>query len=117
MMAPLRRFRWTVLPLCAAASLFFLPSQAFAKVNQAGALMVPATAAPKSCSGAFRYAARVGNSDIVSISPVQLFAEDRRLAKSRYTGRAMAGFGRDHSPVLAAHTMCGGGVCQPQGQA
>ena len=42
-MTPLRRFRSTVLPLCAAASLFFLPSQAFAKVNQAGALLVPVT--------------------------------------------------------------------------
>ena len=106
-MAPLRRFRSTVLPLCAAASLFFLPSQAFAKVNQAGALLVPVTAAPKSCSGAFRYAARVGNSDIVTVSPVQIFADDRRLARTRYTGRAMAGFGADRSPVLAANTMCG----------
>src|SRR5947209_15646974 len=107
MMTPLRRFRSTVLPLCAAASLFFLPSQAFAKVNQAGALMVPVAAAPKSCSGAFRYAARVGNSDIVTVSPVQVFAEDRRLAKTRYTSRAMAGFGPEHSPVLAGNTMCG----------
>ena len=106
-MTPLRRFRSTVLPLCAAASLFFLPSQAFAKVNQAGALLVPVTAAPKSCSGAFRYAARVGNSDIVAISPVQLFAEDRKLAKTRYTGRAMSGFGTERSPVLSANTMCG----------
>ena len=63
--------------------------------------------APKSCSGAFRYAARVGNSDIVAISPVQLFAEDRKLAKTRYTGRAMSGFGTERSPVLSANTMCG----------
>ena len=102
-----RWFRSVGLPLVAAALLASLPSQGFAKINQAGALMVPATAAPKSCSGAFRYAARVGNSDIVTISPVQLFADDRRLARTRYTGRAMAGFGADRSPVLAANTMCG----------
>ena len=102
-----RWFRSVGLPLVAAALLASLPSQGFAKINQAGALMVPATAAPKSCSGAFRYAARVGNSDIVTVSPVQLFADDRRLARTRYTGRAMAGFGADRSPVLAANTMCG----------
>jgi hypothetical protein len=95
------------LPLVAAAFLVFPPSPGFAKINQAGALMVPVAASPKSCSGAFRYAARVGNSDIVSISPVQIFAADRRLAKTRYTGRAMAGFGPEHSPVLSANTMCG----------
>lgn len=98
--------RLGVLPLLAALMVF--PSApGLAKINQAGALLVPVTAAPKSCSGAFRYAARVGNSDIVTISPVQLFAEDRRLAKTRYTGRAMSGFGAEHSPVLSANTMCG----------
>ena len=30
--------------------------------------MVPATSAPKYCSGAFRYAARDGNSDIAPLS-------------------------------------------------
>src|SRR5215212_5771419 len=102
-----RWFRSAVLPLVAAVSLIFSPSPGLAKVNQAGALMVPAAAAPKSCSGAFRYAARVGNSDIVTVSPVQLFAADRRLAKTRYTSRAMAGLGPERSPVLAANTMCG----------
>src|SRR4051812_26557834 len=102
-----RGFRLAGLPLVAAASLIFSLSSGSAKINQAGALMVPATAVPKSCSGAFRYAARVGNSDIVTVSPVQVFAEDRKLAKSRYTGRAMAGFGPEHSPVLSANTMCG----------
>lgn len=95
------------LPFVAAALLFSLPSQGFAKINEAGSLLIPATAAPKTCSGAFRYAARVGNSDIVTISPVQVFAADRRLAKTRYTGRAMAGFGAERSPVLSANTMCG----------
>jgi|SRR5947209_20131835 len=100
-------FRLAVLPLVAAALLVCSPSPGSAKVNQPGALMVPVAAAPKSCSGAFRYAARVGNSDIVTVSPVQVFAEDRRLAKTRYTSRAMAGFGPEHSPVLAGNTMCG----------
>ena len=102
-----RWFRLAGLPLLAGALLVFAPSGGFAKVNQAGALLVPVTAAAKSCSGAFRYAARVGNSDIVTVSPVQIFADDRRLARTRYTGRATAGFGADRSPVLAANTMCG----------
>ena len=106
-MVPSRWFRLAGLPLVAAASLVFPSSPGFAKINQAGVLLVPTVAAPKSCSGAFRYAARVGNSDIVTISPVQVFAEDRRLAKTRYTGRAMSGFGAERSPVLAANTMCG----------
>ena len=106
-MTPSRWRRLTVLPLLAAALQFSLTSQGFAKINQAGALLVPTTAAPKTCSGAFRYAARVGNSDIVTVSPVRVFAEDRRLAKSRYTGRAMSGFAAERSPVLSANTMCG----------
>ena len=95
------------LPLLAAALLLSLTSQSFASINQAGALLVPTTAAPKSCSGAFRYAARVGNSDIVVISPVQLFADDRRLARTRYTSRAMVGLGTERSPVHSLITMCG----------
>ena len=106
-MTPSRWLRSAGLPCVAATLLVFVPSAGFAKVNQAGALLVPVTAAPKSCSGAFRYAARVGNSDIVTVSPVQLFADDRRLARTRYTGRAMAGFGAERSAVLAANTMCG----------
>ena len=102
-----RWLRLAGLPLVAAALLVFPPSPGFAKINQAGVLLNPVVAPSKSCSGAFRYAARVGNSDIVSVSAVQLFAEDRRLAKTRYTGRAMAGFGPEHSPVLSANTMCG----------
>ena len=49
-----RWFRLAGLPLVATASLIFSLSSGFAKINQAGALMVPATATPKSCS-AFRY--------------------------------------------------------------
>lgn len=44
---------------------------------------------PKACSGAFRYAARVGNTDIVEVSPVQAFARDRRLTRTRYSARGM----------------------------
>jgi len=94
------------LTLLTAASHFSLQSQSLASINQAGALLIPTVAAAKSCSGAFRYAARVGNSDIVAISPMQLFAEDRRLAKTRYSSRAMAGFGNERSPVLSSNTMC-----------
>ena len=99
--------RSAALPLVAAAFVFSLPTQGFAKINEASSLLVPATAAPKTCSGAFRYAARVGNSDIVTASPAKVFAADRRLAKTRYTGRAMAGLGTERSPVLLANTMCG----------
>src|SRR5947199_7495251 len=72
-MAPSRWFRWAGLPLLAAAVLVSPASSAFAKINQASALLMPVTMTPKSCSGAFRYAARVGNSDIVTVSPVQVF--------------------------------------------
>jgi hypothetical protein len=94
------------LTLLTAAANFSLHSQSLASINQAGALLIPTAAAAKSCSGAFRYAARVGNSDIIAVSPVQLFAEDRRLTKTRYTSRAMAGFGNERSPVLSSNTMC-----------
>lgn len=106
-MTPSRWRRLTVLPLLAAALLLSPASQAFAKINQAGALLVPVTAKPKSCSGAFRYAARVGNSDIVEVSPVQAFAKDRRLARTRYTSRAMVGLGAERSPLHVLNVMCG----------
>jgi len=92
--------------LVAVAALISQQSQGLASINQAGALLVPATAAPKSCSGAFRYAARVGNSEIVMISPIQVFAEDRRLSLTRYTSRAMVGLGTERSPLVLSSTMC-----------
>jgi hypothetical protein len=92
--------------LLAAAALFCEIAQSFASINEAGALLVPVTSRPKSCSGAFRYAARVGNSDIVTISAVQLFAEDRRLSRTRYTSRAMVGLGAERSPLMPSNTMC-----------
>ncbi len=46
-------------------------------------------------------------SDIVTVSPVQVFAEDRRLARTRYTSRAMVGLGADRSPLHVLNVMCG----------
>ncbi len=57
----------SVLPL-AAVVLTSLTTSPSASINLAGALMVPTTIAPRYCSGAFRYAARVGNSDISPLS-------------------------------------------------
>jgi hypothetical protein len=98
--------RWCRVSLLAFVAVIPLQSEGLANINEAGALLSPITAAPKSCSGAFRYAARVGNTDIVSISPVQIFAEDRRLSRTRYTARAMAGLGSDRSPLMSSNTMC-----------
>ena len=94
------------LTLLTAAAHFSLHSQSFASINQIGALLVPTTAAPKSCSGAFRYAARVGNTDIATISPAHIFAEDRRLTRTRYTSRAMVGLGAERSVLMSSNTMC-----------
>jgi hypothetical protein len=95
-------------PLALSAVLLLsLTSPGAAKINEAAVVLTPVTAAAKSCSGAFRYAARVGNSDIVAISPVQVFAADRRQARTRYNARALAGLGTERSPVLSANTMCG----------
>ncbi len=95
-----------VCPVWPLVAVIPLQSEGFASINEAGALLSPITVAPKSCSGAFRYAARVGNTDIVSISPVQLFAEDRRLTRTRYTSRAMVGLGADRSVLMSSNTMC-----------
>jgi hypothetical protein len=86
--------------------LIFLQSQSLASINRAGALLNPIIAAPRSCSGAFRYAAREGNTDIVTISPARVFAEDRRLSRTRYTSRAMMGLGAERSPLMSSNTMC-----------
>lgn len=90
----------------ALAALIALQSQSLANINQAGALLSPLTAAPRSCSGAFRYAARVGNTDIVPLSPARMFAEDRRLNRMRYTSRAMVGLGAERSALMLSNTMC-----------
>ena len=94
-------------PLAAAAGLFCLASPVSASINQAGAFAPPAAAILKSCSGAFRYAARTGNDDIVEISPVQAFARDRRLARMRYAGRGMSDAEPAVSRLIVLTTMCG----------
>ena len=94
-------------PLAAAAVFFFSTSSATASINQAGALMPPAAAISKSCSGAFRYAARAGNDDIVEVSPVQAFAKDRRLSRMRYAGRGMSDAEPVVSRLIVLTAMCG----------
>jgi hypothetical protein len=90
-----------------AAALLCVASPGSASINQASMLMVPTASAPKYCSGAFRYAARTGNSDISPVSAAQDFANDRRMARTRYSALAMSGFGAERSRLLALATMCG----------
>jgi hypothetical protein len=90
-----------------AAALLSVASPGLASINQAGALMVPATAPSKYCSGAFRYAARDGNSDIVPLSAGQAFANDRRFARTRYSLLAMSGLEGERSRLHALNLMCG----------
>ena len=91
----------------AAAVLFSLTSQSLASINWAGTLLMPMTSAPTYCSGAFRYAARDGNEDIVPVSPVQMFANDRRFVRTRYAARAMSGLEAERSRLHALNAMCG----------
>ncbi len=77
------------------------PGAATVHVATATVTTVPV---PKACSGAFRFAARVGNTDIVEVSPVQAFARERRLTRIRYTARGMYA---DASPSPFITTMCG----------
>jgi hypothetical protein len=94
-------------PLAAAAFVLSMSSPVSASINQAGAFVLPATAISKSCSGAFRYAARTGNDDIVAVSPVQAFAKDRRLSRMRYAGRGMSDAEPVVSRLIALTAMCG----------
>ena len=94
------------LPL-AAALLFSLTSQSVASINWAGTLLNPATMSPQYCSGAFRFAARDGNEDIAPLSPVQIFANDRHLVRTRLASRAMAGLEAERSRINARTAMCG----------
>ena len=95
-------------PALACLAFLSLTSSSSPKVSLPGALMVPATAVPKYCSGAFRYAARDGNSDITPLSPVQQFANDRQFARTRYAARALQGLEPERSRVHALTMMCGG---------
>jgi hypothetical protein len=87
--------------------LFSLTSQSVASINWAGTLLVPVTSAPKYCSGAFRFAARDGNEDIAPVSPVQMFANERRFVRTRHAARAMRGLEAGHSRLHALDAMCG----------
>jgi len=97
----------SICPLAAAAVFFSLTSPVNASINQAGALMPAAAVAAKSCSGAFRYAARTGNDDIVEVSPVRAFARDRRLSRMRYAGRGMSDAEPAVSRLIVLTAMCG----------
>ena len=86
------------------AALLLAPATpAFAKVNLPAATLASVPAPSKSCSGAFRYAARVGNTDIVEVSPVQAFARDRRISRIRYTRGSSSDAGTAHLMIA----MCG----------
>lgn len=95
--------RWFHVAGLAMAAGLLMPSAALAKVDLAATLIIPAAAPAKSCSGAFRYAARVGNTDIVEVSAVQAFARDRRLSRVRYT----RGSSSDADTTHLLITMCG----------
>ena len=100
-MAPSRR----VLPwLLAAASLAFL-TPALAHVDLADPM--PAGYAKRYCSGAFRYAARLGNADIVALAPAQVFANDRRLTRMLRRMRAEDEAGSSIARLTAPTAMCG----------
>jgi hypothetical protein len=92
-------------PLAAAAIVLSLASPGLASINQAGAVTSPP--AVSRCSGAFRYAARVGNDDIVEVSPVTAFAKDRRLSRMRYAGRGMSDAEPAVSRLIVLTAMCG----------
>jgi hypothetical protein len=64
----------------AAAVLIVLTSQGLAHVG--GTALSNAKPPPRYCSGAFRYAARMGNADIVAVAPAQAFAETRRVVRA-----------------------------------
>ena len=98
--------RWLIGCLTA-VTLLSLTAQSHATINWAGTLLTPVTAAPKYCSGAFRYAARDGNDDIAPQSPVEVFAKDRRFARTRFAARAMRGLEAERSRVHALNAMCG----------
>jgi hypothetical protein len=102
--------RWSQVcgPLLIAAPLLVSASSpGSASINLAGALMVPTASTPKYCSGAFRYAARTGNSDISPSSAAQDFANDRYRSRTRYSAFAMSGLASERSPLLATTAMCG----------
>ncbi len=95
--------RWAEVAGFLIAASLLAPAPAVAKIDRAAAMLAPPPPLSKSCSGAFRYAARVGNTDIVEVSPVHAFARDRRLSRMRYT----RGSSSDADPAHLMFAMCG----------
>lgn len=93
------------LAVSAAAILLSLASPSSASIDLARAWNAPPS--PKSCSGAFRYAARVGNVDITEVSAVQAFARERRLSRISYTARGMYDVDASASRQRLLTAMCG----------
>ena len=94
------------LPLVAAL-LISATSSSYASISIASTTLTPVMSAPKRCSGAFRFAARDGNSDIMPISVAQAVANDRRFAMTRYSERALFGLQAERSRLHAQTLMCG----------
>lgn len=105
-MSPSRWSKRLSLSLLAAAGVLALTSPGLARINLADPA-IPVTYAPRYCSGAFRYAARLGNADIVALAPAQVFANDRRL--TRMLRRTRAGDDADSgiARLTAPTAMCG----------
>ena len=97
--------RWCRLWFLALVALISLHSEGFANINQAGALLSPITVAPKSCSGAFRYAARVGNNDIIRSARADLRRGPPAFPHALHLARD-AGLGADRSVLMSSNTMC-----------
>ena len=93
------------LPLAAALILLSLTPPSFASIDRPNALTGTSLFAPKRCSGAFRYAARDGNDEILPLSTAQIVANERRLART-HDG---PGFGvvTDAARLRSATAMCG----------
>ncbi len=109
-MSPSYRYRFNIpsLSLTAALILFSCPSPSIASIYRPDTLMVSGVSTPKYCSGAFRYAARVGNDEIAPFSPAEAFAKDRHLARTHYAGPP-SGFETVAARLRSATAMCGAG--------
>jgi hypothetical protein len=88
--------------MSAAAVLFAMTAQGSATVGvvESGVTKM----SKRYCSGTFRYAARLGNDEIVTQAPAQIFINDLRLHRMlRHTPTGEDGM----SPLLARAPMCG----------
>jgi hypothetical protein len=89
-------------PVSAVAVLFAMTAQVSATpgVVESGVTKV----SKRYCSGTFRYAARLGNDEIFTPAPAQVFINDLRLHRVlRHTPTGEDGM----PPVLARTPMCG----------